>query len=124
MAEALQAKIISFDDYLPEDLDDKRPYAEKLNYEKLRRDTLLAGPKIIVEGVLALKILDKIGVRHDYHIFIKRFDGFLGWRFGEYLENDVKPPKDKFWQEIVRYYEERKPFNICDQELSRDICAP
>jgi energy-coupling factor transporter ATP-binding protein EcfA2 len=124
MAKILRVKAISFDDYLPEDLEDKRPYSEKLNYEILRRVILQAGPKVVVEGVLALKVLDKIGVRHDYHIFIKRFDGFLGWRFGEYLEGNAKPPKDKFWQEIVQYYKERKPFDICDEEMSRDICAP
>jgi hypothetical protein len=90
----------------------------------LRRDILQAGPRVIVEGVLALKILDKIGLRQDYHIFIKRFDGFFGWRFGEYLEKGVKPPKAKFWQEIVQYYKECKPFDICTEELSRDICAP
>ena len=124
MAKTLRVKAISFDDYLPEDLEDKRPYLEKLNYEILRRVILQAGRKVVVEGVLALKVLDKIGVRHDYHIFIKRFDGFLGWRFGEYLEANAKPPKDKFWQEIVQYYKERKPFDICDEEMSRDICAP
>ena len=86
MAGALQAKVISFNDYLPEDLEDKRPYSEKLNYETLKNDILQIGPKVIVEGVLALKVLDKIGLRHDYHIFIKRFDGSLGWRFGEYLK--------------------------------------
>ena len=124
MAETLRAKVISFDDYLPNDLEDKRPYAEKLNCEALRRDILQAGSKVIVEGVLALKILDKIGVQHDYLIFIKRFDGFLGWRFGEFLESNIRPPRDKFWQEIVQYYKERKPFDACNEELSRDICAP
>jgi adenylate kinase family enzyme len=123
MAGVLRAKVISFDDYLPEDLEDKRPYSEKLNYVTLRRDILQAGPKVVVEGVLALKILDKIGVRYDYHIFIKRFDGSFGWRFAEYLEENAKAPIDEFWQEIIQYYKERNPFDICNKELSRDICA-
>lgn len=117
MAETLRAKTISFDDYLPDDLDDKRPYAEKLNYESLRRDILQAGSRIIVEGVLALKVLKKIGVQYDSHIFIKCVRDSLGWEMGLYLDERTKPFGSKLRQEIIQYYREYKPFDVCDYEL-------
>jgi uridine kinase len=116
MAETLQVKIISLDDYLPGDLDDKRPYAEKLDYERLQHDILGASPKVIVEGVLALKVLKKIGVQYDFHIFIKCVRDSLGWEMGLYLDERTKPFRSKFRQEIIQYYREYKPFDICDYE--------
>lgn len=95
---------------------------EKLNYDALQSAISAKDTRVVIEGVLALKILDRIGVKYDYLIFLKRFDGFLGWRFGEYLKAGVKPPKDPFWREIVQYYREWKPFDRCDVEGSRDIC--
>jgi hypothetical protein len=117
MAGVLQAKVISFDNYLPEDLEDKRPYSEKLNYETLRCDILQAGPKVIIEGVLALKVLKKIGVQYDFHIFIKCVKDSLGWEMGLYLDERTKPFRSKFRQEIIQYYREYKPFDVCDYEL-------
>ena len=113
IANDLGFKVTSFDDakYLP---GDGGPYLEQLNYEALRIDILASAPKIIIEGVCALKVLAKINVRHDYHIFIERDDGSIGWPFGQYLDPNAKPPHDKFWQEIVQYYREYKPFDACD----------
>jgi hypothetical protein len=121
MATKLGARLISLDDdkYLP---GDGRPYLEQLDFKALQGDILKSGPKVIIEGVLALKVLDRIALQHDYHIFMKRLDGCLGWRFGEYSDERVKPPKDPFWREIVQYYKEWKPFDRCNVEVSRDIC--
>jgi len=97
---------------------------EQLICEVLRSDVLASASKVIMEGVLALKILEKIGVRHDYHIFIKRLNGFIGWELGQYLEEGVKPPKSKLVREVVQYYRECKPFEVCNLELCRDVCSP
>ncbi len=77
----------------------------------------------MIDGVLALKVLTKLGARHDYHIFMKRYDGDIGWVFGQYLGEKTKPPCDPFWQEIVQYYKEFKPFDVCNLVLSRDILS-
>jgi hypothetical protein len=124
MAIELGAKVISFDDYLPTVLDGERSYFEKLDYGALKNDILANASKTIVEGVLAVKVLDKIGVRCDYHIFIKAYNGFIGWDIGQYLEERAKLPKSKLAREVVQYYKEYKPFVKCDYELSRDVLAP
>ena len=117
MVNDLKAKRISFDDYLPKVLGDERPYLEKLDCKSLQNEILASGPRVIAEGVLALKVLKKIGVRYDFHIFMKRVKDSLGWEIGLYLDERTKPPKSKFWQEIVLYYREYKPFEICNYEL-------
>lgn len=117
MARELDAKRVSFDDYLPAVLGDERPFSEKLNCEALRSEIMASGPRIIVEGVLALKVLKRIGVQYDFHIFIKCVKDSLGWEMGLYLDERTKPFRSKFRQEIIQYYREYKPFDVCDYEL-------
>jgi AAA+ ATPase superfamily predicted ATPase len=117
IAGELDAKKVSFDDYLPDVLGDERPYLEKLNYEALQSEILASGPKIIAEGVLALKVLKKVGVRHDFHIFMKCVKDSMGWEMGLYLDERTKPLRSKLRQEIIEYYRECKPFDVCDYEL-------
>ncbi len=78
---------------------------------------MASGPRIIVEGVLALKVLKRIGVQYDFHIFIKCVKDSLGWEMGLYLDERTKPFRSKFRQEIIQYYREYKPFDVCDYEL-------
>ena len=117
MASELDARRVSFDDYLPDVLGDQRPYFEKLNYKALRGEILASDARIIVEGVLALRVLKQIGVQHDFHIFIKCVKDSLGWEMGLYLDEKAKPFRSKFRQEIIQYYREYKPFDVCDCEL-------
>lgn len=49
--------------------------------------------------------------------------GFLGWELEQYLGEMAKLPHDKFWQGIVQYYKEYKPFDICNLVLSCDILS-
>jgi hypothetical protein len=74
-----------------------------------------------MEGVCALMVLAKIEVRYDFHIFMKRFNGFIGWDFGHYLNPKIKLPRSKLDAEVVGYYPKHKPFYICDCEMSRDV---
>ena len=122
IANDLAYKVISFDDYLPGDFEgEPKPYVDQIGYDALQKEILASEEKIVIEGVLALKVLAKLNVRQDYHIFMKRYDGDIGWVFGQYLGERSRPPRDKFWQEIVEYYKELKPFDICNLLLSRDI---
>jgi hypothetical protein len=114
MAKHFDARVISFDGYLPDVLGDERSYVDKLNYEKLINDVSTNGPKIICEGVLAIKVLQKIKRQHDYHIFMKRIRDSMGWELGLYLNVRSELPRLGLWQEIVLYYREYKPFEICD----------
>jgi hypothetical protein len=53
---------------------------------------------------------------YDCHIFIQRFNGLLGWEFGDYLTPAFrKRLKSKLAIEVVKYYEEFKPFEDLDQ---------
>jgi hypothetical protein len=122
IANELGFRVVAFDDdkYLPRD---GRPYLEQLNYEALRNDIMASSTGIIIEGICALKVLAAINARHDFHIFIKRYNGFLGWDFERFLGEKTKPPHDKLWQEIVEYYKEFKPFEVCKLVLARDILS-
>jgi len=121
-AHELGFKVVAFDDdkYLP---GDGRPYLEQLNYDALRNDIMARSKRIIIEGIFALKVLSAINARHDFQIFIKRYNGHFGWDFGRFLGEKAKPPHDKLWQEIVQYYKRFKPFDVCKLVLARDILS-
>ena len=118
MAEVLGANVISLDDFLP---GNHAVYWEQIQYESLHSKISSSGPKVIIEGVCILKILAQIHVPYDYHVFIELRNGFSGWEYGYYLSETAKQPKSKLTQNIIRYYKEFKPFEICDLFLSRDL---
>ena len=62
---------------------------------------LASGPRVIIEGVCILKVLAKIGIAHDYHIFMKLLNGFVGWEYGLYLNARGKLPRTSLRREIV-----------------------
>ena len=121
MSKDLSATVVSLDEYL---LSNGDIYWDQIDYEPLRSKVSAIGQRIIIEGVCALKVLEKINVRHDYLIFIKRYNGLFGWEFGQYLSENARPPHDKLWQEIVQYYREYEPFGACNLVLYRDVCQP
>jgi hypothetical protein len=122
MANDLGFKVISFDDskYLP---GDGRLYLEQLNYDVLKNDILSCGSKIIIEGLFALKVLGKICVSYDYHIFMKLFNGICGWEYEYYLGEKSKIPKSKLTKEVVQYYKDYRPFDVCNLVLSRELTS-
>ena len=75
----------------------------------------------MIEGVLALKIIAKLGTAYDYLIFIKLLNGFIGWDLGHYLEPRVKSPRSHLLREVAEYYRDFQPFLHCNSELSHDI---
>jgi adenylate kinase family enzyme len=112
LAKQLGIKSISFDDFL---LENGAPYCQQIRYQAFQKE-ILAYPKVIVEGVCALKILSKINVRFDCHIFIKLFNGILGWEMGDYLSRvPRKEPKSKLTKEVIKYYQEFRPFENPNQ---------
>jgi ABC-type cobalamin/Fe3+-siderophores transport system ATPase subunit len=116
MAAALNAKVVSLDDHLLENGD---IYWNQIKYEELASEIVSAGPRVIIEGVCVLKVLEKIKVNHDYHIFVKRYNGFLGWEYEQYLDERAKLPRSKLSRDIVVYYRGYKPFNVCNLVLDR-----
>jgi len=106
--------VISLDDYLR---GNQKPYAEQLDYEALRTDIVARSTKVVIEGVCALKVLAVINVRPDYHIFIKRLNGIAGWEYADHLQGKSKPPKSKLTREVLQYYREFKPFEVCNVML-------
>jgi hypothetical protein len=117
IAGALGAKLISLDQYLSED---GRPYCDQIKHDSLKNDIMLGGQKVVIEGVCALKVLAKIGVGYDHHIFTKRVM-FGKPAYDEYLDERIPLPKSKTARDIVLYYRELKPFDRCDETQTRYI---
>jgi shikimate kinase len=106
LAKDLETKFISFDNFI---LENGAPYCEQIRYETLQK-VILENPKIIIEGVCAIKKFARIGLQFDCHIFMQRFNGTLGWEIGDYLQANRKEPNSKLTKEVVKYYREFKPF--------------
>ena len=116
IADALGAKVISLDNYLHED---GRPYCDQIKYDSLKNDVLSSSQKVVIEGVCALKILAKINVDHDYHIFTKCV--VCGNRdYDDYLD-ERRPWNRKLARDIILYYREFKPFDSCNETQTRLI---
>jgi uridine kinase len=105
LSKDLGVKFISIDCFLEKN---GAPYCEQIKYGILEK-VILNNSRIIIEGICALKILTKIGVSYDCHIFIRKFNGFVGWEMGDWLKSK-KEPKSKLTKEMVKYYQEFKPF--------------
>jgi ABC-type cobalamin/Fe3+-siderophores transport system ATPase subunit len=118
MSAALNAKVVSLDDHLLENGD---IYWNQIKYQELASEIVAAGPRVIIEGVCVLKVLGKINVNHDYHIFVKRYNGFLGWEYEQYLDERAKLPRSKLSRDIAAYYRACKPFNVCNLVLDRSF---
>ncbi len=116
MAESLNARVVYIDDHL---LKNGAIYWEQIQYEILRSKILTGGPRVIIEGVCIVKVLAKIGISHDYHIFMKLFNGILGWEYEHFLNESVKLPHSSLRREITKYYRDYRPFDICDMALTR-----
>ena len=99
VATALGAKVISLDKYLP---GDGRPYCDQIDYLSLLNDILSSDQQVIIEGLCVLKVLAKINVRHDYHIFTKRIM-FDKCAYDEYLDERIPLPKSRIARDIVQY---------------------
>jgi hypothetical protein len=119
IARELGAKRVSLDDYLP---GNGNAYLLQLDYERVRRDILDGGSKVVVEGICILKVMAKIGIGYDFHIFMKRFNGFVGWELESYLNPKSSLPHSKTDKDAVLYYRECKPFDVCNLVLQRDVC--
>jgi hypothetical protein len=109
IANSLGGKVISLDDYLCEP---GRPYCDQIDYESLRSDILSSAGKLIIEGVCMLKVLTKINVCFDFHIFTKRVV-FGESAYEKYLLERTPLPKYGMASDIVPYYREFKPFDKC-----------
>jgi uridine kinase len=111
IAHTLGAKVISLDEYLHED---GRPYCDQIKFETLQRDIFSSDKTVIIEGVCMLKILAKISVSYDHHIFTRRFVCGKS-AYEEYLDERIPLPKSKLARDIVQYYREFKPFDKCNE---------
>ncbi len=116
IASALNAKVISLDEYLREP---GRPYCDQIDYEALHSDILSSVQKVVIEGVCMLKVLAKINVRYDYHIFTKRIM-FGKVAYDEYLDGLTPLPNRQMTKDIINYYREFVPFERCNE--TQNLC--
>src|SRR5689334_18699153 len=63
----LNIKFISLDNFL---FENGEPYCEQIKYEILLKE-ILENSRLIIEGVCAIKVLARICVEFDCHIFIR-----------------------------------------------------
>lgn len=119
MASQLGANRISLDDYLQGNGND---YLLQLDYARVRKDILDGGSKVLIEGICLLKIMAKIRIGYDFHIFVKRLNGFVGWELESYLNPKSTLPRSKADKDAVQYYRECKPFAGCNLVLCHDVC--
>ena len=106
------AKIKSLDEYL---MENGAPYLDQLKYDLLAKE-IQETDRVIIEGVCVLGAIERLNVKHDHHIFLQSMKGFGGnWEFEEYLRPNVDLPKSTLRREVVLYYRERKPHEICDK---------
>ena len=66
IARDLKADVVSLDDHLSGDRE--KCYWDRIDSEALRKEIFPSRPKVIIEGVCALKILAAINARHDFHM--------------------------------------------------------
>jgi len=118
MAGVLRATVVSLDEHL---LENGNLYCNQINYEPLRSAICAGGPRVIIEGVCILKVLAKIDITYDYHIFMKLYNGMLGWEYEQYLPKGARLPRSKLTREIAEYYREYKPFDKCNELLERNL---
>jgi Fe-S cluster assembly ATPase SufC len=116
MARDLGAKVVSLDEYL---FKNGEIYWEQIDNEPLKSAILSGGSKVIIEGVCVLKLLEKNSITHDYHIFIKLFNGIFGWEYQQFLNERAQLPRSKLRREIAEYYRQYKPFDVCHLTLER-----
>jgi hypothetical protein len=119
IATALNSKVISLDEYL---LEDGRPYCDQIDYQSLQNDIASSSQNVVIEGLCVLKVLAKINVRHDCHIFTKRIM-FDKPAYDEYLDERIPLPKSKTAKDIVQYYREFRPFDKCNETQTLFIDA-
>ena len=108
----LGGKVVSVDNYL---LRNRAPYLNQIKYDDLRSDVLAAKP-VVVEGLCVVKVMSRIGVPFDYHIFVKRMN-FGGWENGGWLDRGAKKPSSPTTRDLVAYYKECRPFEKCNRLL-------
>jgi len=79
---------------------------------------------VVIEGVCVLKVIGKMGVQFDYHIFTKLVNDdntFNQWDYEEYLNEEVPLPSRGLRRHIAAYYREFRPFEHCNLVIERHI---
>jgi adenylate kinase family enzyme len=116
LAAVLSAKIVTVDDHLLQNGD---IYWKQIDYDALKAAISAAGEKVIIEGVCLLKVLEQADLRSDYHIFIKLYNGMVGWEYQHYLNERVKLPHSRLRRDIAQYYRDYRPFDVCNLVVER-----
>ncbi len=75
--------------------------------------------QVVIEGVCMLKVLAKIDVSYNYHIFVRRIM-FGRWCYEEYMDEQIPLPNSILARDIVQYYREYKPFDRCHE--TQELC--
>lgn len=113
IAGMLGAKVISIDNFL---LGNNAPYLEQIKYDALKKAIQDSAPgMVVIEGSCALQALRRIGVRHQFHVFAKCVK-YGEWKFKYFLDDGADMPETQIDRDVVQYYREFKPFEVCDLE--------
>ena len=119
-------KIISLDDHFLKVggvrmTGSKLLYWEDLNYSDLAAEISACSGKVVIEGLCMLKVMEKLHLPHDYHIFVRLKQSAIHWIPGTWeISPRAKEPVDSNWKSLFRYYRERKPYTVCSRRLEFD----
>ena len=138
IAKAMNARVISLDDYLDERVENGELLGMYLiDKEKLKKDLeiRLAKGKVVIEGILVTTILERIGYTHYIHVYIepehirmswdKLHGAFASKNFTEIvslIEKNMQliKPSSKVtgmrWQ-VLNYHFEKRPFENADYKI-------
>jgi hypothetical protein len=121
----IKAKVVSIDDNLNAGKPgDELAYWDRVDYPRLTSEVTREGERIVLDGRCALKVLARMDLQFDYHIFtklIKDDNTHNQWEPEEYLNERMRLPKSRDLRDTVVYYREYKPFERCDLIIERHI---
>ena len=76
IAQSINAVHINFDDYLEKN---RGNFLDFIKYDHLKKKIEDSRPPIIIEGVCALSVINKLQHKFDLHIYVKRMSNFGFW---------------------------------------------
>jgi len=76
IAKATGASVISLDDFIDKG---KGTFADNLRYEEIGAAISKSNGSLIVEGVCLLNVIDRLGVKLDVHVYVKRISRYGFW---------------------------------------------
>ena len=123
LAQDLSGSVLKLDDYF---LENGKPYRERLNYDDISNDLASLqeqGRPVIVEGICLLDVVDKIGVKLDALVYVKKLNDMGLWHDKDICDPQHinldsprlnRPGAEAVLREVASYHLDRDPLGKAD----------